>query len=136
MLPRFTKSSVQAPAPDPRTKGWGTYVAYIEFADDRFPVRHIVEFENGNMLAYDRTRWMDEFGMLADFRFGNPWVDAWGYPAEIPGEDFEEKWCEALKRHPDVSHRSDTPPWLRLLAEGRFPEDPNDWPLRKAPAGR
>ena len=112
---RYHRSPARAPYDLKKAAGWGTFVRYIELHDDGFALRQVDEYANGYLSHYDRSHWDDQFGTLADFRFGEAWIKAWGTPDAITRSEFEEKWTAALgspvaclKTEPP----SPQPPWL------------------------
>lgn len=77
---------------------WGRFTRYLEIGADLRAVRHIDVFENGNMLCYDRTHWVDDFGMLADARINrNHTQDLRWQCEEITAAEFESRWETARR---------------------------------------
>jgi hypothetical protein len=75
---------------------WGRFTRYIEIGDDLYATRHVDSYVNGNSLSYDRSHWIDDYGMLADMRYDEKkWTRWWGPQREISAEDFESVWREA-----------------------------------------
>ena len=102
---------------------WGGFIRYVEFGDDAFASRQVDEYENGYLVRYDREHWDDQFGTLADFRYGKTWVKHWGEPHAITREEFELKWDAAEKSPPYKWRRADhrgQPPWIELFRSGRW----------------
>jgi hypothetical protein len=107
---------VQNPYPLKDAESWGTFVRYIEFGDDGFALRQVDEYENGNLCRYDRSHWDDQFGTLANFRFGPLWIQHWGTPLVITAQEFEDKWAKAgVSPVLDIRNPPprDPPPWIR-----------------------
>jgi hypothetical protein len=120
---RYLVSPKNPPYESKESFRWGSFVRYIEFGDDRFPLRQVDEYENGHRLTYDRNHWADQFGTLADFRFGDNWVKNWGQPMVINPEEFEAKWQQATQTEQDVPKRNTTsgpPPWMELFESGQW----------------
>jgi len=75
---------------------WGTSTRYLEIGDDRYATRHVDAYRNGHFLRYDRSHWVDEFGILADMRYDErKWTKWWGQAARIAAADFESAWQAA-----------------------------------------
>ena len=64
----YLKSGKQTVADSPLTE-WGSFVRYLEIADDGFASRQLDVFVNGCILAYDRESWCDAESRLADKKF-------------------------------------------------------------------
>jgi hypothetical protein len=67
--------------------------------------------QKGNLLCYDRVRWFDDFGMLADARLNrNRKGGRWGQFDEIEADEFECAWNAArdspLWRQQQICRRS------------------------------
>ena len=88
---RYLKSPPQAAYELKESFEWGGFVRYIEIGDDCFALRQIDEYENGYLARYDRYHWEDQFGTLADFRYGENWRKHWGEPNIIDAAVFEQK---------------------------------------------
>ncbi len=93
---------------------WGSFTRFLEYGDDGFPVRHVDMFANGNALRYDRTHWIDKFGVLADAH-----RRVWGPAEPITELEFAEAWefagesvAHAEQVRSNQSARSGAPPWL------------------------
>jgi hypothetical protein len=116
---RYHRSPPQAPYEYRESAAWGSIVRYVELGDDGYALRQIDEFQNGYLSRYDRTHWDDQFGTLADLRFGEPWIKTWGTPIVISQREFEEKWASAGM---SIASRLKTPspptppPWIRSHA--------------------
>jgi len=112
---RYQKSPVQEPYPYKESESWGKFVRFIELGDDGYALRQVDEFENGYLSRYDRAHWDDQFGSLANFRFGPNWIRHWGTPLIISQEEFEKKWAAAGRspvsgmKHPSSNR---PPPWI------------------------
>ena len=87
------------------SRGWGHVIRYIEFAEDFIPVRHVDHYENGNVLRYHSTHYLDEFDMLADARFdGKSMTSWWGTEYEFCSEaEFECAWT--VPGNPEITER-------------------------------
>lgn len=112
---RYHRSPPQRPYPHKDSESWGSFVRYVELGDDGYAVRHVDEYENGNLSRYDREKWDDQFGTLANFRFGDSWIQHWGVPEPIAPEEFEAKWHAAGASPVMAAKRSAAkgpPPWL------------------------
>jgi len=120
---RYQKSPLQAAYPLKASFAWGRFVRYIELGDDGFASRQVDAYENGFLVRYDREHWEDQFGTLADFRFGETWLKNWGEPHLILRTEFEHQWSQAALSPPFVS-RTPSPtaraPWLSLFESGRW----------------
>jgi len=93
----------------------GLPIVYVELGDDGFVLRQVDAFENGMLSRYDRAHWDDQFGTLADFRFGPTWLRHWGTPEVIPKEEFEKKWAAAGETAVFATKRPSSrvpPPWI------------------------
>jgi len=112
---RYHRSELQQPYPHKDSEAWGQFVRYIELGADGYAFRQVDEYANGYLSRYDRMHWDDQFGTLADFRFGPKWVEHWGQPTAISRAEFEDKWrraaespAMALKQPPPPK----PPPWI------------------------
>jgi hypothetical protein len=113
---RYHRSPIQDPYPYKDSEQWGTFVRYVELGDDGFAIRQVDEFENGNLSRYDRAHWDDQFGTLANFRFGEAWIQHWGTPHVITRQEFEEKWARAVASpltHMKQAPPQSPPPWIK-----------------------
>jgi hypothetical protein len=90
---------------------WGTFTRCLEIGEDLRPVRQVDVFENGNLLSYDRTHWVDDFGMLGDARINrNRMHGPWGQCEEIEPGEFERVWTVARA----------SPMWPRQVASAQM----------------
>ena len=121
---RYQKGSPERMPEYVASHDWGTFIRYLEFGNDCFATRQVDAYENGYLARYDREHWYDQFGSLADFRFGDLWIKHWGQHYVITREDFELKWNEA-DSSPSISLRNPSPtkppPWIELFESGRWP---------------
>lgn len=123
----YHRSDPQSPYEFMESAKWGKFIRYIEFAGDGFPSRQVDEFENGYLARYDREHWSDQFGTLADFKYGKTWRKHWGKPHFITREEFELKWHEVGKSPPFKLRRTDhpgPPPWIELFESGHWKGQP------------
>jgi hypothetical protein len=67
---RYQRSPPQAAHELKKSLAWGGFVRYIELGDDGFASRQVDEYHNGYFARYDRDHWEDQFGTLADARYG------------------------------------------------------------------
>jgi hypothetical protein len=120
---RYHKSTPQRLNELTDASSWGCFVRFIELADDNFALRQVDEYENGYLTCYDRKHWQDQFGMLADFRYGKLCKKHWGQPDVITREEFERKWQQAARSAP-FAMRDPSPdfpaPWITLFESGRW----------------
>ncbi|MBS0515642.1 MAG: hypothetical protein JSS16_09230 [Proteobacteria bacterium] len=120
---RYQKSPLQAAYTPKESFGWGSFVRYIELGDDGFTSRQVDAYENGYFTRYDRKHWEDQFGTLADFRYGETWQKHWGKPIVIARAEFELLWSQAAMS-PPFQLRAASPsvqaPWLMLFESGRW----------------
>lgn len=124
---RYHKSPLQAAQALRESFAWGQFIRYIELGDDGFASRQVDEYANGYLTRYDRKHWDDQFGTLADFRFGETWRKHWGEPAVISQNMFQELWARAAIS-PPFRLRAASPnqqaPWLMLFEAGRWRGQP------------
>src|SRR5262245_41524291 len=92
---RYSRSEAQGPYEYKDAESRGRFVRYVELGDDGYARRQVDEYENGYLSRYDRTHWDDQFGTLANFRFGEAWIRHWGAPIVITQAEFEDKWRRA-----------------------------------------
>jgi hypothetical protein len=101
----------QGPSITGPAASWGRFTRYLKVGEDLRAVRQVDVFKSGNMLSYDRSHWVDEFGMLADARINrNRKQGLWGRCQEIKAAEFERVW--ALARS--------TPIWPQQVAAARM----------------
>ena len=120
---KYLKSPLQAPYALKDAFSWGTFVRYLELGEDSFALRQVDEYENGFLTRYDRDHWQDQFGSLADFRWGESWIAHWGEPSLVSKDSFEEKWAAAELSKPfAIRHTlpSGRPPWIVLFESGKW----------------
>jgi hypothetical protein len=113
---RYSRSEPQGAYEYKDTESWGRFVRYIELGDDGYATRQVDEYENGYLSRYDRTHWDDQFGTLANFRFGEAWIRHWGTPIAITQVEFEDKWRRAGSSPAMAVKRSLSeapPPWVK-----------------------
>jgi hypothetical protein len=95
---------------------FGPYTDIVEVLDDQYANRHIVLFDTGQILHYDREHWVDEFGRLMGSKFSKQpkWMKGRRSLVLISAEAFEVQWRQA----------SSSPLWsqqkLRSLT-GKYP---------------
>jgi hypothetical protein len=117
------KAIAQGPRILEPAASWGRFTRYLEVGADLRAVRHVDVFENRNMLCYDRSHWVDDFGMLANARINrNRKQGPWGLSEEITGVEFEHVWSSA-RRSPLwrrqkatalMSQQGKVPTWLTI----------------------
>jgi len=75
-------------------KAWGKFTRYIDVDVDLRAKKQVDLFENGHMLRYDRTHWIDSYGMLGDARISrNQLAGPWGKPERRPLIRTLERQC-------------------------------------------
>ena len=113
---RYHRSRTQDPYPYKESESWGSFVRYIELGDDGYAMRQVDEYQNGYLSRYDRAHWDDQFGTLANFRFGEAWIQHWGTPEVITQREFEDKWTRATAS-PVMAMKhalsQSSPPWVK-----------------------
>ncbi|MDA0587180.1 MAG: hypothetical protein O2820_05520 [Planctomycetota bacterium] len=122
----YLKSSKLTVADSPVSE-WGSFVRFLEIADDGYPNRQVDLFVNGCALMYDRELWCDEESTLADAKYDvEGRAAAWGAYREIRSEQFEVEWefAEAAENQPQEYDVEEAWPVLALLdgedgSEGR-----------------
>lgn len=125
---QYLKSPPQKPYELKVSFEWGGFVRYIEIGDDLFATRQVDEYENGYLTCYDREHWEDQFGALADFRYGETWRKHWGESDTfIESTLFEQKWGEAANSPPLTMRQPSAdspPPWIALFESGKWKGQP------------
>ena len=121
----YRKAPNQGPFDGEPRRSWGTIARYTEIGDDLYALRHVDVFTNGYTLRYDRTHWVDGFGMLADMRYDvKKWENWWGPAIAIDPAEFEAVW-QAATSSPTWSEQvgcaqmaelGAVPIWLQLRA--------------------
>ena len=92
----YSKALNQGPAILPPSAEWGRFNCHLEVGVDLHVVRQVKQFENGNFLSYDRTHWVDDFGMIGHARINRNYVHGpWGLCEEVTVSEFEQIWNEA-----------------------------------------
>ena len=78
---------------------FGCYCDIVEVLDDQYANRHVVLFDDGRMLRYDRIHWIDEFGRLMGSKFSKKpkWVKNRNSPELLSALEFDAYWHRALK---------------------------------------
>ena len=70
---------------------WGTSVWFLEVHEGRWLNRQLQIYENGNVLSYDESHDLDEYGGLGDQE-----VDLVEFAEfEIDADQFEQQWQSA-----------------------------------------
>ena len=79
-------------------RDYGPYSDLIEVHDDQYANRHIVLFEDGRILRYDRVHWIDEFASLIGLKFSRKqkWTNFFNALEMISAAEFERCWQQAL----------------------------------------
>jgi hypothetical protein len=67
---------------------WGTSTYFMEVGTDLYAARQLEVYENGNVLSYDGSHNVDDFGMLCDQRISDSNIQEF----EISQGEFEEVW--------------------------------------------
>ena len=102
----------------------------MEIGDDRSCLRHVDVYANGYSLRYDRTHWVDGFGILADMRYdARKWVKWWGPLITISPSEFEAVWTAAALSptwpgqlsSQKTDEMGKVPIWLRRGASPAYP---------------
>jgi hypothetical protein len=93
----YQKAADQGPYLLEASRSWGRFIRYLEFGDDLHAVRHVDQFENGQLLSYDRSHWIDDYGMLADMKYSPRWKTSEWAATDITPEEFEKIWCAAAR---------------------------------------
>jgi hypothetical protein len=116
----YLKSSKLTVADSPVSE-WGSFVRFLEIADDGYVNRQVDLFVNGCALMYDRELWCDEESMLADAKYdAESFTALWGPSQEISSEQFEVEWefAEAAPNQPQEYDVEEVWPVLALLDDG------------------
>jgi hypothetical protein len=121
-MSRYNKSAPQKRRTGLPGEEWGCFVRYLEIGDDSYATRQVDVFENGHALRYDRSHYVDDYGMLADMRWSTRWSEWWPGGQEISPAQFGEVWRDAASSpagslQADSSHPQGMPPeppWLRV----------------------
>jgi hypothetical protein len=116
------KASGQGPKAG-QMESWGRFTRYLEIGEDLRAVRQVDVFKNGSMLRYDRSHWVDDFGVLADARLNrNRKQGPWGWSREIQAAEFERVWsragnspsCEKQVATAQMARMGAIPIWLTI----------------------
>lgn len=92
----YLKASGRGPLDSKPQHSWGTFTRYMEIGDDEFGLRHVDSYANGYILRYDRTHWIDRFGLLIDKRYdAAEWEKWWKAGITIEVAEFEQVWRAA-----------------------------------------
>lgn len=77
---------------------FGPYTDIVEVLDDQYANRHVVLFNTGQILRYDRDHWIDEFGRLMGAKFSKQpkWMNGRRSLVLISAKDFDTYWTRAL----------------------------------------
>lgn len=67
---------------------WGTSTYFMEIGKDLYPLRQIEVYQNGNVLFYDNSHILDDYGMLCDKRIDVEDIQEF----EITQAEFEQIW--------------------------------------------
>lgn len=117
----YLKSGKQTHSdPEQPTAAWGSFVRFLEIADDGYASRQVDVFVNGCALMYDRELWSDEDSMLADRKYDeDTWAEAWGPCQKITQELFEVEWefAEAAPNQPQEYIADEEWPLRKLLED-------------------
>ena len=91
---------------------WGNATIYVEIADDHYATRHVVLFENGWALRYDRINWLDGIDSLAAARYAPArWRKTWGQDYPSDSTEFNNSWVSASKAPNQPQSYLDYGPW-------------------------
>jgi hypothetical protein len=92
----YEKAIEQGPAAREPAANWGRFTRYLEIGEDLRAVRQVDHFADGHLLSYDRTHWVDDFGMLGDARINrNRKRGLRGRAEEIDSVEFARIWTAA-----------------------------------------
>lgn len=77
---------------------WGTSMWYFEVGIDRFPIRQIELYENGNRLKYHSGKVFDDYGRLGDQAMELNELQ------EIKKDEFDLEWSRSnpKKEHQEI----------------------------------
>ena len=75
---------------------WGSAIWYIEINEDRYPIRKVELYANGNRLKYHTKKTFDDYGKLGDQPLD---LDEW---VKIEQKEFELAW---EKSNPKKEHQ-------------------------------
>jgi hypothetical protein len=67
---------------------WGRSTYFMEIDSDLYARRQIEVYENGNVLFYDKSHSLDDYGMLCDQRLDVKNIEEF----EISEAEFEQIW--------------------------------------------
>lgn len=67
---------------------WGTSTYFMEIGNTLYPLRQIEVYENGNVLFYDHSHFLDDYGMLCDQKIDVLDIQEF----EITQAEFEQVW--------------------------------------------
>jgi hypothetical protein len=73
---------------------WGEFSFYIEIVDQHVS-RQLNQFENGNLLRYDRDHWCDDFGFMFVGTYSRKQKAGRGM-TPISSDEFERIWKRSL----------------------------------------
>jgi hypothetical protein len=118
----YVKATGQGPADGPeQVESWGRFTRYLEIGEDLRAFRQVDVFGNKNLLSYDRSHWVDDFGMLADGRLNRTCKQGpWGRSREIAADEFERIWT-AARSSPIWQQQVATAQMARLAKLGVIP---------------
>jgi hypothetical protein len=109
----YQKAPNQGPCLDEPRRSWGKFTRYTEIGDDLYAHRHVDVYANGYSLRYDRTHWVDGFGILADMRYNaKKWENCWGPVIAIDPSEFDAVWQAAEA----------SPTWTKQLSSAKMVE--------------
>ncbi|NVB81258.1 MAG: hypothetical protein HOV81_22875 [Kofleriaceae bacterium] len=94
-MPRFFKRAWEEPRGD-QYDAWGTCVYYLQVDEQSYPERQLEVYSSGDVLAYDREHWSDEYGGLGDQPLDED--DEW-LACTSTAEEFEAAWASAKPRN-------------------------------------
>jgi hypothetical protein len=104
----YWKASESGRRPDEPLRSWGRFTRHLEIGDDSYALRHVDLYENGHLLRYDRTHWVDKFGTLSAMAYDErKWEEWWGPASPIEPAEFKAIW-----------HAADTSPLWQMQLRG------------------